>query len=115
MVFTPVITAEPRWYYNLAKRNRKGKNTINNSANFLTLRISYHPDWFTISNYDNVRVAEQISFIPEWGIKRTIGSHFVYELGIGIGYRYYFLKQYGFLGNEGEVAANLHFRLGYGF
>ena len=25
-VLAPVITAEPRWYYNLEKRNKKGKN-----------------------------------------------------------------------------------------
>ncbi|MGH2666897.1 hypothetical protein [Flavobacterium sp.] len=115
-VFAPVITIEPRWYYNLEKRASNGKNTKYNSSNFLTTSISYHPDWFVISNYDNVKVADQISIIPKWGIRRQIAeSNFNYELGVGIGYRHFFLKQYGFKKNEGEVALDLHIRIGYTF
>lgn len=113
IVLAPVLTVEPRWYYNLAKRSGKGKNTANNSANFLTAVLSYHPDWFTISNYENVVTTKQVSIIPTWGIKRTVGNHFTYELGAGLGYRYFFLKQDGFQENEGEVAVNLHIRAGY--
>ncbi len=43
---TPVITAEPRWYYNLNKRVSKSKNIEGNSGNFISLKTSYHPDWF---------------------------------------------------------------------
>lgn len=114
-MLTPVITAEPRWYYNLEKRNEKGKNIINNSANFLTAKISYRPEWFVISNDDNVGVADQISIIPKWAIKRSIGDHFTFETGIGLGYRYYFWKRIGFQENEGEAALDLHIRLEYTF
>ena len=30
------------------------------------------------------------------GIKRTVGEHFTYESGIGVGYRYIFAKQAGY-------------------
>jgi len=112
---TPVITVEPRWYYNLDKRISKSKNISGNSGNFLSLQTSYHPNWFVISNYDNVEIADQISIIPTWGIKRNIGKHFTYETGIGIGYRYIFAKNAGYSKNEGETAANLHLRIGYRF
>ena len=101
-VLAPVITAEPRWYYNLKKRNKKGKTIINNSGNFVGIIISYHPNWFTISNEENIKVTPQILFIPKWGIKRTIGNHFTYEAGIGIGYQYIFYKSEGYSENEGE-------------
>lgn len=114
-LMTPVITLEPRWYYNLNKRVSKSKNISGNSGNFLTLQTSYHPNWFVISNYDNIEIADQISIIPTWGIKRNIGNHFTYETGIGIGYRYIFAKNVGYLKNEAETALNLHLRIGYRF
>ncbi len=114
-LLTPVITVEPRWYYNLGRRKNKSKRIEGNSGNFVLLKSSYHPDWFVISNYDNLKIISDISIIPTWGIRRNIGKHFNYEAGIGIGYRYIFAKQAGFLENESEATANLHLRLGYRF
>ncbi len=114
-VFAPVFRIEPRWYYNLDKRITKGKNTNANSANFVTIQTSYRPNWFTVSNYENVEIVSQISAIPTWGIKRNLGKHFNYETGIGIGYIHYFAKNAGFLKDEGYAAVNLHLRIGYRF
>lgn len=114
-LLTPVLTLEPRWYYNLKKRQQKSKRIDGNSGNFISLKTSYHPDWFVISNTDNVRVVSDISVIPTWAIKRHIGNHFTYETGLGIGYRYIFAKQSGFSKNESEPAVNLHLRIGYTF
>lgn len=112
---TPVITLEPRWYYNLDKLISKSRNISGNNGNFLTLQTSYHPNWFVISNYDNARIVDQISIIPTWGLKRNIEKHFTCEVGIGIGYKYIFAKSVGYLENEGEAALNLHLRIGYRF
>ncbi|RZK09618.1 MAG: hypothetical protein EOO46_13300 [Flavobacterium sp.] len=114
-LLTPVITLEPRWYYNINKRNSHSKNISGNSANFLSLKTSYNPDWFIISNADNLKVVNQISMIPTWGIRRVIGKHFNYEAGFGIGYRYIFAKSAGYLQDESEVAVNVHLRIGYKF
>ena len=43
---TPVITLEPRWYYNLNKRVSKSKSITGNNGNFISLKTSYNPDWF---------------------------------------------------------------------
>lgn len=108
-VLTPAITLEPRWYYNINKRNAKNKKS-NNSANFVTLGIDYHPNWFVISNHDNIFVPNQVAIIPKWGIRRNIGnSNFNYEAGIGIGRRFY-LDQ-----NFSDTTADLHLRIGYTF
>ena len=114
-LMTPVITLEPRLYYNLNKRIKKSRRIDANSGNFISLKTSYHPDWFVISNTDNVSVLSDISIVPTWGIRRNIGKHFTYETGIGIGYRYIFAKPAGFLENESEATANLHLRIGYRF
>ncbi|MGB7786036.1 MAG: hypothetical protein WBL27_08050 [Salinimicrobium sp.] len=115
VVFIPSISLEPRFYYNLRKRINKGKNITKNSGNFIALRLNYRPDWFTLSNVDNTSVADNIAIIPKWGIKRTFWNHLTYELGAGVGYRKYFLKQYGYMENPGETALDLHIRLGYTF
>lgn len=104
----PTLELEPRWYYNISKRNSKNKTTKNNSANFVSFGIKYYPDWFAISNAENVHVANQISFIPKWGIKRTIAnSNFNYELGIGIGKGYYLDA------DKWDTTADLLIRIGY--
>ena len=111
-LMTPVITAEPRWYYNLEKRQSKSRNIAGNSGNFLSIQTSFHPDRFVISNYKNLRTYNLITIIPTWGIKRNIGNHFTYETGIGIGYGRQFRKSFGDV--EGTTA-NIHLRLGYRF
>lgn len=114
-LMTPVITLEPRWYYNFDKRLSKSKNIIGNSGNFLTIKTSYNPNWFAISNYDNVKIVNQVSIIPTWGIKRKIGEYFTFETGLGLGYRYYFTKSAGYSKNESSGVINLHLRVGYKF
>ena len=114
-LLTPVLTLEPRWYYNLNKRVEKSKRIDGNSGNFFSLKTSYHPDWFLISNYENQQIVSDVSIVPTWGIRRNIGNHFNYETGIGVGYRYLFLKRDGFEENDHDAALNLHLRIGYKF
>jgi len=114
-IFTPVITLEPSWYYNLKKRLKKSKRIANNSGNLLSIKTSYHPSWFVISNYDNIRIVSDIAIIPTWSIRRNIGNHFNFEAGLGLGYQYTFAKQAGYTENEGELTANLNLRIGYNF
>lgn len=114
-LLAPVITLEPRYYYNLKKRVKKSRHIEGNSGNFISIKTSYHPDWFLISNKDNISIISDVSIVPTWGIRRNIGPHFTYEVGIGIGYKYIFAKQAGYSENESETSGNLHLRVGYRF
>jgi len=116
-LMTPVITLEPRFYYNLNKRVAKQKNISGNSGNFLSIKTTYHPDWFVISSNDDVNVPNQMSIIPTWGIRRNIGKHFNYETGVGLGYIHYFpvTTEYYKIEASGEVTLNIHARIGYRF
>jgi hypothetical protein len=111
-VLIPVIRLEPRWYYNLEKRSNKSKSISKNSGNFLTVNTTYNPDWFSISNSDNIKVISTIAIIPKWGIKRTYGKGFTFETGIGVGYIKSLNPDYDLLG---DVGVDLHLRLGYTF
>ena len=114
-LLTPVLTLEPRWYYNLNKRVSKSKRVDGNSGNFISIKTTYHPDWFVISNESNLNFITDISIVPTWGIRRNIGNHFTYEAGIGVGYVHCFKKDNVILINEPDVAVNLHLRIGYRF
>lgn len=108
----PSLRLEPRWYYNLEKRLAKGKNIKNNSGNFLSLTTSYNPDWFVIPDKTNLNFIGSLAVIPKWAIKRTYGNHFTFETGAGIGY-VFFTEDYG--DKNGDLAVDLHLRLGYTF
>lgn len=115
-ILAPTIALTPRYYYNLNKRVEKGRSISKNSGNFIALKLNYAPDWFVVSSLDNIRVVENFSIIPKWAIKRTIVNHLTYEAGIGVGYRHYFLKKYNLSSSSnGEVAVDLHLRIGYSF
>lgn len=108
------ITIEPRWYYNLNKRNAKGKRTDSNSGNFISLKTTFHPDIILFSTDDNVNLISDFSIVPTWGIRRNIGKHFNYEVGIGIGYIDY-IDEANTIYDQPDVAVNLHLRIGYRF
>ncbi|WP_111708482.1 hypothetical protein [Lutibacter citreus] len=114
-ILVPTITLEPRWYYNLKKRENKSKRIDGNSGNFIALKTTYHPDWFIISNEDNINFISDISIIPTWGIRRNIGNHLNFETGFGIGYVHYFEEHNFILIDDSDVTINLHLRIGYRF
>jgi len=123
-ILQPVLTLEPRYYYNLEKRNSKGKKITNNSGNYISIRTSYHPDWFVINLADNVTKTADLAVVPTWGLKRSIGNHFTYETAAGFGYRVVYLKENSVNGNvqnaDGAYNRNqyipyLHIGIGYIF
>ena len=123
-ILQPVLTIEPRYYYNLEKRNSKGKKTGNNAGNYISIKTSYHPDWFVINLADNVTKTADLAIVPTWGLKRSIGNHFTYETAVGFGYRVVYLKENSVNGNvqnvDGAYIRNqyipyLHIGIGYTF
>jgi hypothetical protein len=124
-ILQPVLTLEPRHYYNLKKRNAKGKNTSHNSGNYLSLKTSYHPDWFVINLDENITKTADLAIVPTWGIKRQIGNHLTYETGLGLGVRIVYLKPDYYNGNAQNVDDSpenqiqyvpyLNLRIGYVF
>lgn len=49
-------------------------------------------------------------------MKRTLGEHFTYELGIGVGYHHVFYENPNYNpDDENEAVLDLHLRIGYTF
>jgi hypothetical protein len=82
----PYAVVEPRYYYNLKRRNNKGKRIDGNSGNYLSLNFGYNSD-FIISSSD-VTLFPGISMIPMYGIRRNIGQRFNFEFAFGLGYQW---------------------------
>lgn len=116
-ILQPVITVEPKIYYNLKKRNDNGKSTKKNGANFVSLKTSFHPDWFVINLDPSYKRIADLAIVPTWGIRRLIGEHFTYEIAGGLGYRIVYLKDvdpfYYEGGNPRQYVPYLSLRIGY--
>lgn len=106
----PEIKIIPKWYYNMGKRISSSKNVKNNSANYLSAKIGFVPDWFVISNVDRISVNPMISAVPTWGIRRNFANHFNYEFQLGLGIGKILKAGYSFQG-----VPNLSLRVGYDF
>ncbi len=83
--FTPIVIAEPRYYYNFNRRVEKGKKTSYNASNYVALTASYFFKPFVISNDSYGEYQGGASLIPKWGIKRTIGRRWNFEFALGVG------------------------------
>ena len=111
----PVFTLEPKWYYNLERRVRKGKSIRGNSGNSVSLKINYMaPNLFMVSDIENFNGADQINIIPKWAIRRVYGKHFNFEFGLGVGPMFAVGKRAKYVETD-DVFADLHLRIGYAF
>jgi hypothetical protein len=83
---TPFTRLQFRNYYNFEKRVTKGKNTLNNSGNYIGLTTSYYfkniNDDYFINNYDG------FSLGAAWGLQRTYKNGLNINLNTGIGYNF---------------------------
>lgn len=110
-IISPIINIEPRFYYNFKTRAKKGKNNNHNAANYFSLQMQYMPDWFVISNIDNLQSYNQINFIPTYGFRRNFSEKFNYEFKFGYGYGTLIDSNYKASGR----VIDLSFKVGYVF
>lgn len=74
--------ADFRYYYNLSKREMKGKSTYRNTGNFWAVDISYRTPSIVASK--DIAVSHIVSLSPYWGIRRVYKSNLFFELNLGI-------------------------------
>lgn len=77
------IFLEPKYYFNLIKRESKNKNIKNNAANYISLRTNFN----ILNNLENGEIYFH-TLTPTYGIRRNITSHFNLELSFGYGISY---------------------------
>ena len=96
------IFLEPKYYFNLTKREKKDKNIKNNAGNYISLRTNFN----ILNNLENKEVYFH-TLTPTFGIRRNITSHFNIEFSFGCGLSY--------LNNMLISEAMPSFRIGYVF
>lgn len=115
LIFAPVISLEPRHYYNLLNRQKKGNRTDGNSGNYYGFVVAHHFDKFIISRFENASIIPNLNVYGKWGFRRSIGKHFNYEFGVGYGFIHNYYKSKGFQSNTTESQLFLDFKFGYRF
>ncbi len=115
LIFVPVLSVEPRFYYNIDKRREQNKKTIGNSANFIAFKARYYPNFFTISNFP-IETVSSFTTTTSWGLRRAIGiSKFHYETALGFSYNYYLSNSQSINHQKNYFLPYFNFRLGYRF
>ncbi|TKC00669.1 DUF3575 domain-containing protein [Pedobacter cryophilus] len=112
--FYPFFILEPRYYYNLGRREAASKKVKGNTGNFWGLQMRYSPNLFVVNDkyIDNDR--EILTISPKYGLRRTLGNHFNLETTVGFGYGYEFNKypnypDGGFFSIEATIRVGIHF------
>ena len=77
------IFLEPKYYFNLKKRESKNKNIKNNAGNYISLRTNFN----ILNNLENGEIYFH-NLTPTYGLRRNITSHINLELSFGYGISY---------------------------
>ena len=104
--FEPFIGVEQKFFYNLEKRNKKGKSTAFNSANFVNVRslITGPPLVGNLKRQSDFN----FMFVLSWGFQRSYNRiHFLLDAGP--------LFVFDAEGNSGFFPAFVRLNLGYNF
>lgn len=100
----PGVTTEFRQYYNLNKRAKTGKNTLNNSGNFLGLTTGF---LFEPLIRKDIDIQNLFVFNPAWGIQRSLSNKINFEGRLGWNFKY------GLSSKNWDNTPNI--RIGFGY
>jgi len=81
------VCVEKRYYYNMLKRQLKGKNTLHKSANFISIKPSFMYEYYL--NKMLIHRNKSIYSCPfNWGLRRSISRRFYFDGSVGVGPAY---------------------------
>ncbi len=112
LLFLPVASIEPRWYYNSRKRQGNSNNTFHNSSNFAAIAVRYYPRFLAYSPIEYENVDGGVFLYHSWGMRRNINYKWNIEFGAGIGVDP-FLKNREVDDGDSNWVLNLTLRIGY--
>ena len=99
----PFVETTFRNYYNLEKRQEKGKRTAMNSGNYWGIHARYHFEPIA-GDTDDDRF-NSVFIAPVWGFQRNYNSHFSLGMDFGLGV--------GFNGNDAYFGPLIRLKLGF--
>ena len=81
------MSSQFRHYYNLEKRNLKGKNIDGNSGNYIAPIASYYFRPVNVST-NFVSTSDALTLVAVWGLQRTYKSGLNINPNTGLGYNF---------------------------
>ncbi|WPR71874.1 hypothetical protein SLW70_01740 [Flavobacterium sp. NG2] len=115
-IIYPFINLEPRWYFGLDRRAKLGRNTKNNSANYLSLATTFFSNQTLLLNTGGFNVTPHLSIVPQFGIRRAFAKNFNYEFSGGVGYGYNFFDDAkGCNCSHNNTIIHIQSKIGYNF
>lgn len=114
---------EPRWYYNLDRRNKLSKNIKFNTGNYWSLGFNYSPKLVLATNQSYYEFENAVYLLPSYGIRRTIYKNIYFDGSLFTGYSYVFNNETFEESNSGSYSirnggyfhAGLKLRIGLNF
>ena len=106
LLIFPAIQGQFRKYYNLMRRQAKGKRTVGNSGNFIGLAGFGVGRPITNAEGSNI-FRSYYGAGPVWGLQRTYRSKFNLGLSGGVGYAF---STYS---NDQQIVLLLNLRIGW--
>lgn len=100
------LQAKYKLYYNRQKREDKGKSILNNSGNYVGFRFKYASRELNPDTLDGLNVYEfhKVTLWDlHWGIQRSMGKRFLFNLNLGLGYGYDWDLENGMVYPAGDV------------
>lgn len=79
---TLFVSINPKFYYNRARREAKGKNTALNAGNYFGLRVKYTSKGLAEGN----ETYDALLFNAHWGMQRALGKRWTMNTHFGLGY-----------------------------
>lgn len=79
----PIVRGQYRYYYNMKRRLRKGKNITGNSGNYVAALVAYQHGHPLIGN---LFTTNTFGVGPVYGLQRTYKRGFFYRLEGGVNY-----------------------------
>lgn len=85
LAVNPTIHLEPRYYYNLERRYRRGRNVSNNAASYIGIYSELILNPLIEENNNYFPVYDRFRIGPAWGMQRNIGKRGYWNLNLASG------------------------------
>ena len=85
LVVNPTVHLEPRYYYNMQKRYRRGRNVNFNAASYIGIYSELRMNPLIEENNGYWPVYDRFRIGPSWGIQRNLGRRGYLNFNLGYG------------------------------
>lgn len=87
LIVNPTIHFEPRYYYNMERRYKRGRNVNFNAASYLGIYAEYTFNPLVDEYHDYHPTLDRFKIGPAWGLQRNLGRRGYLNFNLAYGLR----------------------------